>query len=587
VLYLAEVVQKRGLMGSRSELKLLACQKGEQWSAISNEDPIPSDDASNYKDGALVLVDAIGSGADRKIKNIQDGARQIVTLLQGYSRQQEKTKSQEEEIQQWMESLTFQSQELNRREMELESSREQLEQMQQELQQLERQRQEVQQSREAIERLQQEAQHKTQELNQAWAQLRAEQDRLQQERASLQQEAQHAAQSAGLDMAQAQQLQQLLQQTAEGVVAADFLRSSVETCLQITAAQESLLQAPGESEGGGGLSPELRDWITAETQALSEAWHTWADQRDRLDQARSEWRGRQATLEAKQEQLEAIDAQVAAHQALKALVEQAVGGESTSDASQRVDRGVLEAMDLGELQELVSQLQRDLEKLSRLVNEEEEELTAKRQAIEELQNQLSHASEYDRLKLEADIADERDGCQMLEETLVGQRRNLQERQDILRVHQAVLCKRQGLAVPRPDGSVDLSPILEQVTQELQALETFQGQLRDHISTLQSAVQEAEITVNQQAGDLQAQLEVLQERERQLQAQQSKALASSGGKGSNDLLQPMAEQVGGLRQHLEALLSHLSHAVETSHSQQEAIAQMQQIIATLARSTLAR
>jgi DNA repair exonuclease SbcCD ATPase subunit len=171
---------------------------------------------------------------------------------------------------------------------------------------------------------------------------------------------------------------------------------------------------------------------------------------------------------------------------------------------------------------------------------------------------------------------------MLEETLVGQRRNLQERQDILQVHQAVLCKRQGLAVPRPDGSADLSPIVEQVTQELQALEALQGQLRDRISTLQSTVQEAELTVNQQAGDLQAQLEALQERERQLQVQQAEALASSGGSGGNDLVQPMAEQVDGLRQHLEALLSHLSHAVETSHSQQEAIRQMQQIIATLAR-----
>lgn len=581
MLYLAEVVQKRGLMGSKSELKLLACQKGEQWSAIANEDPIPSDDASNYKDGALVLVDAIGSGPDRKIKNIQDGARQIVTLLQGYSRQQEKSKSQEEEIQQWMESLTFQSQELNRREMELESSREQLEHMQQELQQLERQRQEVQQSREAIERLQQESQQKSQELEQAWAQLRAEQEQLHQERANLQHQAQQAAQSAGLDLAQAQHLQQLLQQTAEGVVAADFLRSSVETCLQITAAQESLLQNPGEGSSGG-LSPELRDWLTTETQALAEAWRAWTEQRDRLDQARSEWRGRQATLEAKQEQLEAIDAQVATHQALKALVEQTAGGESTSDAAQRVDRGVLEVMDLGELQELVSQLERDLKKLSGLVSDEEEELSAKRQAIEDLQGQLSHASEYDRLKLEADIADERDGCQMLEETLVGQRRNLQERQDILQVHQAVLCKRQGLAVPRPDGSVDLSPILEQVSQELQALETLQGQLRDRISTLQSTVQEAEMTVNQQAGDLQAQWEALQERERQLQTQQAEALASGGSGGGDGLAQPMAEQVDGLRQHLEALLSHLSHAVETSQSQQAAIGQMQQIIASLAR-----
>lgn len=563
-------------MGSKSELKLLACQKGEQWSAITNEDPIAADEASNYKDGALVLVDAIGSGADRKVKNIQDGARQIVTLLQGYSRQQEKSKSQEEEIQQWMESLTFQSQELNRREQDLDQRREALEQLEQELQQLDRQRQDVQQARESAERLNHEAQQRRQELEEAQKQLRAQQEQLQQERAAMQQQLQ---QSAGLDAQQAAQLQHLLQQAASAVVATDFLQSSVETCLQIAAAQESLLDHAPAVESGP--SPELRDWIAAETQAIAEAWQAWYHQREELDHARAEWRAQQTALEANQQQLAAIEGQLAAQQSLKTLLEQASTGGIHSDAAQRVDRGVLEAMPLNELQELTSQLQRDLEKLSRLVNEEEEELDAKRQAIEELQSQISNSNEYDRIQLEANLADERDGCQMLEETLVGQRRNLQERGEVLQVHQTVLCKRQGLAVPRAEGAVDLSPAVDRVIQEIQSLETLQAQLRDRVTTLESTLQEAEMTVNQRSGDVEAQLAALRERDQQLQTQQLEALAQSSS-GGESIAQPMSEQVAGLRQHLEALLANLAQATDTTQAQQAAIGQMQQIVASLSQ-----
>ncbi|OCQ89224.1 pilus motility taxis protein HmpF [Limnothrix sp. PR1529] len=576
MLYLAEVVQKRGLMGSKSELKLLACQKGEQWSAITNEDPIASDDASNYKDGALVLVDAIGSGADRKVKNIQEGARQIVSLLQSYSRQQEKNKSQEEEIQQWMESLTYQSQELNRREQELDERREKLEQLEQELRQLDRQRQEVQQARESADRLNQEVQHKRQEIEQAQHALRAQQEQLNQERLAMQQQ---LAQSAGLDAQQAAQLQHLLQQAASSVVAMDYLQSAVETCLQITAAQESLLNHAPAAEPT--LSPEVRDWITSETQTLAAAWQDWYAQRDDLDRARAEWRAQQTALELHQQQLSAVEGQLATQRSLQTLLEQAANGDGHSDAAQRVDRAALEAMPIGELQELTAQLQRDLEKLSRLVSDEEEELSAKRQAIEELQGQINSANEYDRIQLETNLADERDGCQMLEETLVGQRRNLQEREEVLHAHKTVLNKRQGLTAPRTEGGVDLSPLLDRVTQDIQALEELQSQLRDRISTLESTVQEAEMTVNQRHGDVQAQLQILQDRERELQSKQIEAI-TQGSQGGDTLTQPMSEQVSGLRQHLEALLTNLTQATDTTQAQQATIGQMQQIVASLSK-----
>ncbi|MDG5726847.1 hypothetical protein, partial [Acinetobacter baumannii] len=63
-------------------------------------------------------------------------------------------------------------------------------------------------------------------------------------------------------------------------------------------------------------------------------------------------------------------------------------------------------MPLEQLQQVVQDLRRDWENASDFVHEQEEELTLRQQAIDELQAQLSNAS--DRTSIEAEIADEQD-----------------------------------------------------------------------------------------------------------------------------------------------------------------------------------
>ena len=136
MLYLAEVQkQKGGLLGggAKTELKLLACQRTDQnWSTVS-EDVIAAEDASKLNDGALVLVEL---NPNRQVQRIQEAGRPLVNILQNFSRQLEKFKLKEDEIDQWKQSLTFQAQELNRREMDMEVRSEQLQQLEDELQQL-------------------------------------------------------------------------------------------------------------------------------------------------------------------------------------------------------------------------------------------------------------------------------------------------------------------------------------------------------------------------------------------------------------------------------------------------------------------
>ncbi|NER05887.1 MAG: hypothetical protein F6K17_26495, partial [Okeania sp. SIO3C4] len=150
MLYLAEV-QKRpsgfGLGGGKTDLKLLASQRSEHnWLAVPGEEIIPADEAKEFSPGSLVLVDL---NKDKQVQQIQDAARQLVKILQNFSRSQEKSKTQWEEIEQWKASLTFQAQELNRREMELQAKEEQLEELQAEIDRLEQQRQEISQAQEA------------------------------------------------------------------------------------------------------------------------------------------------------------------------------------------------------------------------------------------------------------------------------------------------------------------------------------------------------------------------------------------------------------------------------------------------------
>ncbi len=566
MLYLAEVVQKRGLMGSKAELKLLACQKGDQWNAASNESAIAVDDIGNHKDGSLVMVEVVGSGSDRRAQRIKEGARQLVTLLQSYSRQQEKSKSKEEEIQQWMESLTFQSQELNRREMEMESRREELEQIQQESQNLERQRQEVG-------RLTQEIEHKNQELKQAWDQLRGDQQRLEQERSQIQS-------TPSLDPQQAHTLQTLTQQIASGGDASS-LRPAVEACLQIAEAQRTSLTGRWEASDAERQSfSELQGWIGTETQALNEALESWRNDGLALAGDQRELRAKQVSLEKMEAQKEKLRTRIQRQQEIRETLERLAAGEvATSD---KVDIAALEAMDLGELEKMVGQLKQDLEKMSRFVSDQEEELGYQREAIDEVQEKMNQAGEYDRIAMEPELADEKEHYDKLNESLLGSRRNLNEREEVFRLHEGLLRKRQGLSPKGGDGAVDLSTVIGEVAISVEKLEGEREYMEGAIATLKEEVESIEAQLNEREGERAASWGELQGRSEQLLEQQ-KNLGDLQGKVSvtDDIVQPTQNQLDGLQEHLQALLEDLDSAVGPSEAQQGAIAQIQSIVASLA------
>ncbi|MEB3233443.1 MAG: pilus motility taxis protein HmpF, partial [Leptolyngbyaceae bacterium] len=492
MLYLAEVQKKTRAFGSgKAEFRLLACQRAEySWSAVG-EEIIPAPDDVPYNAGALVLVDLSGN---RSVQRYTEAGKQLVGILQNFSKLQEKFKTQEEDIEQWKQSLTYQSQELNRREMELEIRQEQVQEVESELAKLEAQRQEVEAAKAEVDKLQEDFSRKSQELEGAWAQLNGERQRFEEQQGD-------ANQSNGLDLEQSQQLNDLLgqiasqplptQSIADILAQAQILLGQQQdtldqywTRLEAERQAESQLQAE-LAQGGGGVS-----------------WDEWHSLRDAWVKAQAELNSQQDLVNLKRGLLTTLIANAERQEALQQMLSQYTGATDGDSGATVVDVDALEQMPIEQLQATVQDLKNDLEKNARFVSSQEEELNAQQQDIDELQQKIAAASEYDRLQLETELHDEQESYRMLNETLVGQRRNVQERQAVLLKYEVVLARRQGLPMPSGAESMfDFGPLVNQVEQG-------RNQLADEISQLEAQVANLEAAIAQQGNLVQQQSETV-------------------------------------------------------------------------------
>jgi polysaccharide biosynthesis transport protein len=107
-----------------------------------------------------------------------------------------------------------------------------------------------------------------------------------------------------------------------------------------------------------------------------------------------------------------------------------------------LDDAELRAAPLDKLEEMVFHLQQDLSDLTRLVKEQEDELSAQRHKVKKLQRQAHIASDNELLQIENQLNQEEERKSMLDETLIGQRRNLEKRREILYQYQQVLESRK-------------------------------------------------------------------------------------------------------------------------------------------------
>jgi chromosome segregation ATPase len=501
-------------------------------------------------------------------------------MLQNFSRLLEKSKNQEEEIEQWKQSLTYQSQELNRREMEMESRLEQMQAMEEDFERLEQQRRELESANEETSRLREEFERSRQELEGAWEHLRGEQRRLEEQQAEVQY-------SAGLDENQASAIQESLERLSGAVAPTESVREHLNLAFEVVNNQQSMLdtywqQLEQQQAEAFGLQAEV-DRKGEEIQNRKRDLH---EAQTSLDQAKGELKVQRNALQIKQEAAHMLRLQLQTQNDLHQELTRLATSSADVKISQKIDLEALEMMPLGQLSDIVQGLQQDLEKVKRFVNDQEEELTFQRQSVEEVQEKIGGASEYDRLTLETELAEEQDRYQMLDESLVGSRRNLREREEILNQHMRVLRRRQGVAESNsPDNQkIDLGPVLSQLEAQRQQQEEELRKLESQIEQMRITISQAEGMIRHQSGEQESTLAQLESLEQDWQLIKESA-AQLFGRVSlyQETLQPRQDGLNEIRQKLEAIADALNQIQETGDYQLQAIAEMRQTISSLIQS----
>jgi len=577
VLYLAEVQkQKGGLLsgGGKTELKLLACQRTDQnWSTVS-EEVIAAEDASKLNDGALVLVEL---NPNRQVQRIQEAGRPLVNILQNFSRQLEKFKLKEDEIDQWKQSLTFQAQELNRREMDMEVRSEQLQNMEDELQQLEQQKQVVDTSRQEIERLQTEVERNRLELEGAWEHLRGEQRRLEERLADFQQ-------GTVLDEQQSRVMSELLDRLSSRVAPTETVREHLHLAFELVEKQQATLTPHWQKlEEQKTAIAQQQEEVELLSQTFSDRQNALQEAQNSLIQHTAQLQINTADLTSKQEYARIIKEQLRNAEELYQQIHSLSATSGGVVFGQQADVEALEKMPLEELQKKVQDLQYKLEIDASFVHDQEQELKYKQEAIEKLQNQLNQASNHDHINLELELTDEKDLYQMLNSSLVGQRRNMLQHQKFLKQHQAVLLRRQGhTVVDQEEGNkVNLEPILlqietqrQQYSQEIQKLEREIDQIRSGIDLNQGMIDNQSHDLDEKRQELKAIEENL------LSLRRTTAECCGRVNLYQEALQPIQDCLDGLRQKLQGIGESLAQFQETGDYQLQALAQLRHTLQSL-------
>ncbi|MGL5081444.1 MAG: pilus motility taxis protein HmpF [Microcoleaceae cyanobacterium] len=575
MLYLAEVQKQKsgfGLGGGRSELKLLACQRSESnWVAVPGDDVVPAEDASGFKEGALVLVDL---NAGKQVQRIQEASRQLVSILQEFSRLQEKFKTQQEEIEQWKESLTYQSQELNRREMEMEAQREQVEQLETEFERLEQQRQEVTLAQEEGSRLRA-------ELEQARQEIATTQNRLQAQIQELESKQAELKTSATVSYDQAQVLQEALTQIAP--ISLELLQGQIQRAQEKLQTGQTLLQTYWQQlQEKQAAVHQAQQETQSLYQALQSQRQTWNAAQTTLTQTQVDFKAKQSQLQAQQNSKQLLQVQIQAQQALIQHLERLSTQVGQGGIAVTVDTQMLESMPIEQLKGDAEKLRQEWEKGTRLVGDEEEELKSKQEEITALQERIQHASAEERSQLEEELADEQDAYEMLNRTIEGQLRTLREREAILNQYQVILGRRQGQPSNlQPNGPVTFALVLSSVIerqqqhqQELQASET-------DIQTLQRAIAQDQDTLNRQISEQQQQRQAIEAQE-QAWVEKSCKTAELLGQVAlyQEILQPTQNYWDELRQQIEGATAELNQLTTSKQQQTQQVEQLRQTLATL-------
>jgi chromosome segregation ATPase len=572
VLYLAEIQKQRGGLlggGGKSELKLLASQRSDKnWSSVPDE-TIVADEASKFNDGALVLVDL---SPNRQVQRIQEAGRPLVNILQNLSRQVERFKLKEEEIDQWKQSLNLQVQELNRREMEMESLWEQVQKLENDSKNVERQQQSINTSRTETERLQAELERNRQELEGAWEHLRVEQRSLQETMSKVQK-------SQFVDEELKSVLDSLIDRLSAPILFIDEVRKCLNYAFEFTNQQQNNLNihwqklevqrhSANQQEKEG---EELVQILFSNKQQLQQA-------QDYLAQQLTQMQLKTAVVNSKRELATILKWHLGSEEELSQKLRILVVNTDVKVSKPEIDVTALEQMPMKELERMIQDWQDKLERDSGFVQEQEQELKYKQELIEEIQQKIVYSSEEERVNLELELADEQDLYQMLNKSLVGQRCNLIGQQKTLQQNQVVLWQRQGILLDTKGEPSDFESIISELeTQKQQKSAEIEG-LEIYIAQTLTAMETDQELINHETQEVEEKRRKVNSLEEQF-LNLRMASAEYMGRVSlyQEALQPIQDALDRLREQLDMIAVSLTQLQEFDDSRMQVVAELRQVI----------
>ena len=572
MLYLAEIQKQRGGLlggGGKSELKLLASQRSDQnWSSVPDE-TIVADEASKFNDGALVLVDL---SPNRQVQRIQEAGRPLVNILQNLSRQVERFKLKEEEIDQWKQSLNLQVQELNRREIEMESLWEQVQKLENDSKNVERQQQSINTSRTETERLQAELERNRQELEGAWEHLRVEQRSLQETMSKVQK-------SQFVDEELKSVLDSLINRLSAPILSIDEVRKCLNYAFEFTNQQQNNLNihwqklevqrhSANQQEKEG---EELVQILFSNKQQLQQA-------QDYLAQQLTQMQLKTAVVNSKRELATILKWHLGSEEELSQKLRILVVNTDVKVSKPEIDVTALEQMPMKELERMIQDWQDKLERDSGFVQEQEQELKYKQELIEEIQQKIVYSSEEERVNLELELADEQDLYQMLNKSLVGQRCNLIGQQKTLQQNQVVLWQRQGILLDTKGEPSDFESIISELeTQKQQKSAEIEG-LEIYIAQTLTAMETDQELINHETQEVEEKRRKVNSLEEQF-LNLRMASAEYMGRVSlyQEALQPIQDALDRLREQLDMIAGSLTQLQEFDDSRIQVVAELRQVI----------
>ena len=557
--------------GFDTKLKLLAYQRNDRsWSVVSGNEFIETDDTGNLGDGALIIVDI----ANRQVQGkIETASKELIVILQGFSRLLDKTKSQEDEIEGWKESLTIQSEELSRREIEMDNRLEQLEKMEAESEKFEEQRQDIAAARQEAEQIKIKFEAQSQELEKAWEQLRGKQNLLEQK----------IQNSKLIDESQADEILTLLESLKAETLPTESIQQKLQLAFKAIEEQQGFFTQHWQesSQNQKNIQQSQQDCLRCESEFqqsqkdLEILITSTAQMNQQLQTAKK-------SLEIKQDLIHILELQEQAQTEIEESFNRLGIESSGASLEQQLDLKALENMPLSELEGIVKNLQKDLEKVARFVSDQEEELSWQCQAVEELEQKINEASEFDRLSLEQELAEEKEAKRMLDKTLVGQRRSLKERHEILLQHSRILKRRQGIIdLDSELQAINLEPIKHLVQKSKMELQKQQQKIKTEIQQIEVEIQKLKAEIQHKQTDTEnLRQEIVQKQDAWQQAKVTLFQIQTKIDFYQENLQPLQDILNNLRQKIEELEASVVGDNQPEQNQHQVLIEIGRIIQEL-------